>query len=279
MKTDFYFDIDGCLLTPEYRTAVDKEVLEGAVSIAGSRGASFHLNSNRSLESIIKVRRAVGFDGRIIFENGTGIWDPVEGTKPSGFRPLDRRQLLMDIEDYGFECMFIDTDRYAEEAVRKRSGCVLPRRIAFCEKTRLYTSSIYPLRLPGNSKADPDDLDGLAAHLSRRYWDSYRITRNDVYMNLLMVPVLAEKGRQMSGSGEGSVVAAFGDEISDISMFRKSDICGCPANAVDDVKKEVVLRGGFIAPSPYTAGVCEFISYVLENGQENKTRSDIQLCG
>jgi hydroxymethylpyrimidine pyrophosphatase-like HAD family hydrolase len=228
-------------------------------------GAVFHLNSNRSIEGILKIRKDIDFNGRVIFENGIGIYDPVTSfTQSSDFKEFDKQELSDYLKMRCFDTCFTDTDKLAEQPEELSDKLNQEKTTVFCEQTRVYTATLYPRRLNKNKKIETANLGRLASILMDHYYRDFDIIENNVYDNILMVPKGAEKGAALREIAEGSKIASFGDEQSDISMFIQSDICGCPANATERTKKEVSKRGGMITTHPYTMGALQFIRYVTE---------------
>lgn len=60
-----------------------------------------------------------------------------------------------------------------------------------------------------------------------------------------------------------SHILAVGDNFNDMSMFDSavSSACGCPGNAIPDVKKLIAERGGKVGTKPGSLGVMEVLGY------------------
>lgn len=61
-----------------------------------------------------------------------------------------------------------------------------------------------------------------------------------------------------------SQVAYIGDDINDLESMKICSLCGCPSDAVDEIKKQCE----FISKKPGGDGaVREFIEWIVERGQ------------
>jgi hydroxymethylpyrimidine pyrophosphatase-like HAD family hydrolase len=225
-----YLDVDGCLLDTSYN--------ETAALIVPER-AHITLNSNRSLELLLKIQRRFGIDGPIIFENGSGRFDGRIGS----FAPLLDRSV---IEKMVGNISWVDTDTL-------RRPEPINRYTVFGERTRRFTSTLYPRSTTraGFTAEMLEELSGQLQHL-----ESYKTVIDPVFGNVSITPIGVDKATPMC---EGN--AAFGDARQDIPMIAHATLVGCPQNAEQAVLDEVTRRGGFVGLS-YTQGVNGFLSEV-----------------
>ena len=65
---------------------------------------------------------------------------------------------------------------------------------------------------------------------------------------------------------EPAQILAVGDNYNDISMLQPEvcEACGCPANALAEVKKYVESRGGKVASNPGSVGVMEVMKHYFD---------------
>jgi HAD superfamily hydrolase (TIGR01484 family) len=61
-------------------------------------------------------------------------------------------------------------------------------------------------------------------------------------------------------------ILTIGDNFNDLSMFQAEicDACGCPSNAVDEVKDFINDRGGKVAGKPGSEGVIEVLGHYFD---------------
>jgi hydroxymethylpyrimidine pyrophosphatase-like HAD family hydrolase len=61
-------------------------------------------------------------------------------------------------------------------------------------------------------------------------------------------------------------ILAVGDNLNDLSMLQPEicDACGCPSNAVSEVRDFVQARGGKVASKPGSAGVIEVMGHYFD---------------
>jgi len=263
-----FFDIDGSLITPNYRINVELQYLQRIIGEAKQKGFVLNLNSNRSLEGILKIRDEFNLNGFIIYENGCGVFDPTSGVNESSSLPeINRNMLASHLKNSGFNAVFVNTDQLIKDSNRFLDFLQDGQVSVFCEASRKFSATLYPRKLTASNKVEVDSLDSILSLLSEKYKGEYTLIENYTYGNLSITLKQTEKGSNLDTIAKDMPIASFGDEIADISMFIKSDICGCPSNASEEVKLEVQKRKGYIAKSPYTQGACEFIRYLLDYGK------------
>jgi len=261
---EVFFDIDGCLINERYEfTEPIEKVIEKSRQCSDMK---LHLNSNRSLQSMLKKWDELRFNGFLVYENGLGIYDPSTREDHSIGTPIDREHLKRILLKMSDEVSFVSTDELVRTPERFQSD---KEREIYCEESRIFTATVYP-RLIVDRVPTPDImfLDEVRKRLVKEYGDKYDIPEFDgkSYFNILMNPRDALKSNPMRGLAGENRIASFGDNITDIEMFKKSDkgMIGCPANAVDDVKYFVVENNGFVADKEYTQGAIDFLDYLRE---------------
>ncbi|MFH1500618.1 MAG: HAD hydrolase family protein [archaeon] len=253
-----FFDIDGCILSPELKFTLSPEKLVRKTRSLDGR-VKFHLNSNRSLKGIRPIYDQIGFDGLIIFENGLGVYDPtLEKTVIEKGCPIDRERLSEILSEVG-RVSFIDTDQIFlnPDSVLRQDPVEV-----YCEKTRVYTMTIYP-RIVSNKglQSTVSILNQVDSLVNGHYKTEYDISRSLDYFSVMLTPKTALKSGPMKEIATDSRIASFGDSAQDILMFKESapGLIGCPSNAHQEALDYVRRNKGFISELQYTAGTLDFI--------------------
>ena len=261
----FFLDVDGCLLDEKYDINMDLAVFRKEIGNAYENDCVFHINSNRSLDSLRKIRGMFGLNGKIISENGICFYDPIRGELRTGraFSLFKRDKLVRLLAESNGEVLFTDTDKLPKTPEDLGMTSRKEGRVFFCEQGRKYTMTVYPREIRMNSFHCTDDLLNPTAVLLAEFFQEYKVEVGEKYGNILLVPHHADKGAlipQIAGRG---IIYAFGDGEADVSMFRRAHVCGAPANASERVKDEVRSLDGRISSRAYTAGVHEFITSAI----------------
>jgi hydroxymethylpyrimidine pyrophosphatase-like HAD family hydrolase len=251
---DIFFDIDGCLIDSNYSFTVNPEFLNQEFQNLISRGARIHINSNRSLDSILKSTKDLNYNGLIIFENGCGIYNPQnKKTENTSFKKINK-----DLFSQLGEVRFMDTDllRNPDSFL----GEVNDEIIYFCHKDRIYTMTIYP-RVRKDLKLEVPFLDEIISRLNNILGDDFNYESSNTYGNIILTPKDSSKGAMMSLIIKNPS-ASFGDSIPDISMFEKTNYCGCPLNSQNEVLDYVKERKGFLGSEGYTKDAIKFLQEI-----------------
>jgi|GEM_PF-2088258 len=260
-KIEVFLDIDGCFIDEKYQFNVPLDDLNEGLK-KYFEIMNFNLNSNRSLVSIMNLWSQIKPNGLIVYENGQGIFNPVENIEEPNGKKFSRENLKKNLRGLCNRISFIPTDDLIKTPEKFESK--LSREI-YCEDTRRFTMTIYPRII--SSGIPIEDLDYTLEVLERvgkKYSDSYEVYFSKKYGNIILTPKNALKSQPMKKIADGKEIASFGDEIPDIMMFRESSpgMVGCPANAKKEVKDFVKKTGGFVSEKPFTRGVLEFVEYL-----------------
>lgn len=264
MKTiDVYFDIDGCLINRQYSANLDNKKIKDIVTNAKNKGLTFNLNSNRSINSILNIRNEFLFNGKIIYENGIGLYDPDKNKKQkTEFKKIDKVNLENFLKLNKYDVIFLDTDIIVKDLDSVKKYSYDNTNFVFCEISREYTMTLYPRDLTSN-EVSIGDVPKLKEIIEQEYKD-YKVNDNYFYNNIIMVPRNSNKGSLLKKISKNNIIASFGDEEADISMFKQSQFIGCPSNADEIVKEFVFEQKGFISKEKYTRGAMNYINYLLE---------------
>jgi hydroxymethylpyrimidine pyrophosphatase-like HAD family hydrolase len=260
-KIDVFFDIDGCLINENYDFTVSPKLLTDKVRLLDEK-LKVHLNSNRSLKSILKIWSQLNTNGFLIYENGLGVYNPLAGMQPCCVeQKFDRTKLIELLHQQGLETLFVDTDRLIRMPAEfsRLTGTV------FCEESREYTATIYPRLMVGQiPQTDMYFIKKVKKVLDPIYSRDYNLSISEEWGNILLTPKNALKSRPMKTIAGDSRIASFGDQNADILMFKESGrgLIGCPKNAAQEVKDFVRDAGGFISDKDYTAACLDFLGYI-----------------
>lgn len=258
---DVFFDVDGCLINSQYNFTVPPEKLKKILSEAEGE-LTVHLNSNRSLSSLLKIWETIKTNGLLIYENGLGVYDPQKKElNEDESKAFPKAELLSIFGSHGVGVQFVDTDKLVTNSREFTSS----EPVVFCEKTRKYTATLYPrVNQKGILQVDEDFILRVRNILESQYGLNYDITSSIGYGNILLTPKGALKSKPMRVIAGKNRIASFGDQVPDILMFRESDsgLIGCPGNAAPEVKRFVQEAGGFVCKKNYTAGCLDFLKYL-----------------
>lgn len=261
-SVEVFFDIDGCLIDENYRFTVPVEQFRALVQPYLDK-MRLHLNSNRSLEHVIKIWQQLHFNGLLIYENGQGVYDPLKNIllDCSG-KPFDKSRLRKSLEGYADDVFFIQTMKLIKHPELLSSDL---SKVVYCEETREFTATVYPRTIvDGIPSFDVNYYDRIFELLCDVYNSEYDITPEVAYGNIALTPKTSQKSRPFSKLFPGRRIASFGDNTADIAMFRGSSpgLFGCPANASVDVKGFVRENQGYLSANYYTQGALDFLNYL-----------------
>ncbi|MEI7719229.1 MAG: HAD hydrolase family protein [archaeon] len=259
---DVFFDIDGCLINSSYDFTVSPQELSATVK-KYENIMRVHINSNRSLPSILNIWNKVGFAGLIVYENGQGVFDPVTNTDlNSSEKRISKRELASKLLSISDEVKFISTDKLIQNPADFSSQ---KSKSIFCEESRDYTATVYPrINLLGVPVIDWEFLNITEKLLEEHYGRDYEVCSSKIYCNVMLTPNHALKSNPMQKIAGNNLIASFGDENPDIKMFEESTpgLIGCPANASKKVQEFVSKKGGLVSKKEYTAGALDFLNYI-----------------
>jgi HAD superfamily hydrolase (TIGR01484 family) len=264
---DVFFDVDGCLIDTKYQPNMDMDEFRALVAEKIATGWFFHINSNRSNVSLLKLREQFGFNGTLISENGIAVYDPRtdETITADGFTPIDRDELSGVFEFRPrSKVRYIATSQLANEPIRFAHEFEGPENtVYFIENTRQYTATVYPrVDSAELTSCTPELLEATVELLSGKF-PNFDVTTSPAYGNVLMIPKGANKGSTMRDIADGQV-ASFGDGSADVSMFEISDYFGVPSNGDEAVMQAARTWRGFVADRPYTQGAYDFLLQLKE---------------
>lgn len=108
-----------------------------------------------------------------------------------------------------------------------------------------------------------DYVEMVASHSKLTY------ERNNIYLRFSHVNYRKGTGLKEAAERWGiepAQILAVGDNYNDISMLQPEvcEACGCPANALAEVKKYVESRGGKVASNPGSVGVMEVMKHYFD---------------
>ena len=134
-------------------------------------------------------------------------------------------------------------------------------------RAALYHDEWSPFCMIARSNAEADTVQEHFAKFCRRF-PQVAFVRNDVYARLSHVDynkgtALAEIARQLGITADH--VLAAGDHLNDLPMLSRQFArwLVAPANAVPQVKAQVVAQEGYVSHQPFGHGVARGIELVL----------------
>jgi HAD superfamily hydrolase (TIGR01484 family) len=131
----------------------------------------------------------------------------------------------------------------------------------------VYTDAYSPFCMIARSNAEADTVQEHFAKFCRRF-PQVAFVRNDVYARLSHIDynkgtALAEIARQLGITADH--ILAAGDHLNDLPMLSRQFArwLVAPANAVPQVKAQVVAQEGYVSHQPFGHGVARGIELVL----------------
>lgn len=260
-----FFDIDGCLVNYKFKFNIQLKRFVKLVKLARKRGIKFHINSNRSRESILRVYRQIGFDGLIICENGAEVYNPNKCAIEYVCSHLNKGKLSKVLEGSESTVKFVDTDLLINSPNSLIKKFKKNDVVYFCERTRKFTMTVHPRVLKCRKLTYNKSLLIKTKEKLDRFCAGYEISIDTAYGNVMMTPKGINKSFKMKMVASSNTIASFGDGESDLPMFESSDICGAPANASEKVKSKVAHLNGFISEKEFTKGAYDFLKKILNS--------------
>lgn len=248
------FDFDGTLHHPGDEPPVSGEFFSLIEGVRAKRGALWVINTGRSMGHLVEGLIASRFpflpdavvvrESEIFIPNEVGRWVPVEPWN----RDCDRQQKRFFRRAKRTLAKF-------RELIERETGAEWIRHDG------------EPAGIIARSDEEMDwicgRLDGVAERLPDLGWQRNTIYLRFGHRDYHKGSALAELARL-----EGLPVErrfAIGDGHNDLQMLEPQ-VAGsfaCPANSVDEVKEEVVARGGWVTARPHSAGVVEALERVF----------------
>lgn len=253
------FDVDLSLINEKYEFTIPLDKFKDIIEYGKSKNLSLSLNSNRGRNSVLKIYNELGFNGVIIGEGGAYWYDPRTDEKASFADKFDRNKLVNSLKSDATLIDFVDTD----EVIKRPELFVNKEGLAvYCEQSREYTMTLYPrVTVSGTLQCSKDLLEKVAK-ITAPTFPNFNCATDTKYNNILLTPRGVEKGSLLERMERP--IASFGDSSPDISMFERSDFCGCPSNATPEVIKKVNALRGFVATRSYTEGAYDFLIEVIK---------------
>ena len=244
-------DFDGTLIghEPDARTAAS---LAGALSDLRAAGAVWAVNTGRQLWFALEglEHAHLPHDPEFVLSSEKDIYRRVEAGSWEAFGDWNARTEERTSDLFGRARHVLHA--IAEMAARE-DGIEM-----------LYEHG----RIAGLMTPDAATMDVVAARIVEVAADvpEFSFNRNDVWMRFAHREIhkgssLAELARQLGIPRDE--VLAIGDHHNDIPMLDGSAaaMVACPGNAVDEVKRVVRSRGGYVSPHPWGEGVADAIRH------------------
>jgi len=257
LQANIYFDIDKTLITEDFSFNINLDLVVNKIAETKKKGVLFHINSNRSLDTAMKYYSVFGFNGDVIFENGSGILERKTNEVVTNIDLFDYDLLLELIKSENQTPLFVDVETELNQ-YKIKSGRDLD--VMFIEKTRKYSASLY-LRKLHDGTFVAGDIRKIKYLMEKEFSHNYELKCNYVGGDLMLIHKNASKMNFLTK--DKGIICCFGDSETDFDMFELADYFGCPENSSKETKHAVVNMGGEIMHNKYTFGSLEFINRVI----------------
>lgn len=246
------FDFDGTLHNPAESPSVARELFEILQLLKKTRHATWGINTGRSLPHLLEGLQESGFpfmpdfivarEREIFYADAKGDWQADATWNDDCHREIttllhDCRELMAQI-------------RHLVEEHTGAEWIVLPGEpaglIARTEAEMEWIMSKITPMVPADSALG---------------WQ-----RNSIYLRF--GPRHFQKGSSLTrvahtlGAARENIFA-IGDSHNDLEMLDPTvaTMIACPANAIADIQRHVLARGGYLCDACYSAGVCEALRH------------------
>ena len=246
------FDFDGTLVDTEIHGPVPPDLLERIATLKKQRGATWTINTGRSL-----------------FQAIAGITDHVVHPYPDYVIAQERAISYQNQHNRWVD--FGDWNKRCHKDHRKffRSTARFFKRVRNFVETATGATYFPATDGPAGVLAQSDEeMEAICEYLEieRRKVPVLGYQRNGLHLRFSHAhyhkgSALGELGRLLDL--EAQFVFAAGDNHNDLSMLsgEYAHAVACPANALPEVKEAVKAQGGYVAEAAFSAGVAEAVRY------------------
>ncbi|MDP2631753.1 MAG: HAD family hydrolase [Candidatus Uhrbacteria bacterium] len=254
-----FLDIDGTLLTPDYKTNSDD--LPKVIETLAKRGFLFGINSNRSYEDIIPIVRQFNLNGPIIVENGIYyVMPPYDlGSVTMIVQAEDiKEKLRNELEPLAArDGAYL---KWSDTVNMDRTGLAKYPLAWVANIFRKYTASIH---VRSFGEKNPELARELADLIVKEgNFADYHVKATSVFSNVLIFPKSTDKGVAISMLKkiffQDSTIVLIGDDLADMPGAQIADFMFAPSNA-DSELKDVA---DFVSDYSYTQGVIDILNRV-----------------
>ncbi|PIO00387.1 hypothetical protein COT72_01630 [archaeon CG10_big_fil_rev_8_21_14_0_10_43_11] len=260
-------DIDGCLVSGANTLTIPFPTINSAFSRMMKQGVEIHLNSNRSLHSILEWYEPFNLNGHIVAERGAYVFYPQTGESKSFHQGFDSTMLFSLLDEHKIN--YVTGENIS--LVFKKPGHIAKKYaehedIVFVETDRKYNMILFTRKVENGTLVFDHDLNHELEDLFTPHYPLHHVKAYDLYCGVEFVLPHIEKGNLMHLAKKP--VASFGDTLQDWSMLEKSDFMGCPSNAGEALKERVSAQdnNGFVSQYKYTRGLLDFFKYLQKQG-------------
>jgi len=240
-------DLDGTLLTPE-KTLFPADA--AAIAEFRAKGGLFSVATGRGLQATSAFLDMFQPDFPAVMYNGALLYDTKgrcaasKSTLPAGIRPL-LEELMREFPMIGAEILREDGVYVIQDSEIERRHLEITH-VPFVMKTmdEINPESCMKALFAGEEQ----EVARLQEYVKQPRFSVVNFTRSHRWF-LEILPCNTNKGtalqRIRTMLPPGTVVGATGDFDNDTAMLMEADICGCPADAQESVRKAVLSKGGF----------------------------------
>ncbi len=247
-KTLYISDLDGTLLSPE--PAITRETAEIINSIIAN-GMNFTFATARSIYSALPITAALDINVPCILMNGVSIYDIRNDKyiKNEFIEPAASAEVLRAFGRHGVECFMYRIDKgiltcyYSELTTKVMQSFAEVRKHEYkkpfvqcrlednADEYAVYFTSTGPYETLYPVKQEVDKIAGVDHAF---YLDVYN---NSWYLEVFSHRASKSNGLRFLRENYGfDEIAAFGDNLNDLSMFDEADLKIAVGNARDEVK-------------------------------------------
>lgn len=248
------FDFDETLVLKSSAPAIDPRFFETLRWIRENYGAAWGIATGRSLYQLIEGLNEAKFpclpdfvvarERELYFPGQFGRWLPHE--------------------EWNRDC-----DKHHKKLFRKSKRAFSKIR-KFVENSTGANWVSVDGDAAGIVAGDHDEMEGILEFIETvARPDDLTHERNSIYLRFSHRRFSKGSGlleaAERWGLGPDKILAV-GDNFNDLSMLQPDvcDACGCPSNAVREVKEFVAGRGGKVAAEPGSAGVMEIMRHYFD---------------
>ncbi len=244
------FDFDGTLVIPDHEPAVMPEFFELMQSMRSTHRSCWGINTGRSLmltvQGLLDARfpimpdYIVAREREIYFPNKFGRWVPVK--------------------NWNKRC------EHEHRKLFRRCRKVMAQLKCWVEAETAAVWGIEKEEPAGIVASTASEMDMIVSKIDEEIESSEKLSyqRNGIYLRFShrhyhKGTALREVARLMGLTNQEAF--AVGDSHNDLDMLdpEMAALLACPANACDEVKKQVQLSGGYVAREVASRGVIEAI--------------------
>lgn len=248
------FDFDDTLVLKDGSTALDLRFFDCLQWVRSTYGAAWGIATGRSLYQLVEGFNESKFpflpdfviarEREIYFPGQFGRWVPHD--------------------EWNQKC---ERDHHKLFRKSKRALAKVRKYVEAKTSASWVSEDQAAAEIVATSNREMDEIQSFIENLSKH--SDLTFERNSIYLRFSHREYNKGSGLVEAADrwGIGSDrILAVGDNFNDLSMLQPEicDACGCPSNAVREVRDYVSNRGGKVADSPGSVGVMEVMGHYFD---------------